>query len=530
MFVDLRSLDDSTVLETDICIVGAGPAGISMARTFIGTGMRVILVESGDLEFNGDIQALYAGESVGLPYFGLEGTRLRYFGGSSNHWDNWCGEFNPIDYRTRTWVPSSGWPFGPAELAPYYDRARPICGLRPRRSNEEMWASLGIDPLPFDGSRLEYHFWEVGNKIRFGEAYRADLREARNIQVLLNANATELRTDQAARTVEFVDLQSLEGRQVRVRARFFVLACGGIENARLMLDSNRVEPHGLGNRHDLVGRYFMEHPIDRVGSVTTDDPLRLIDLFRPGWLGEQSYFPSVVLSDGQAETEQILNNRFHLMFESDEKTTAALRRFGQTVTSGRVPDRLAEDLWELIQNADIMAYNLFRRTVLSRPIVPKPERVSRVFFNCQAEQAPNPDSRITLSNERNALGGRLPILDWRLTELDKRSFYVPAKLLGAELARLGIGLFRIEPWLLDGANTWSPNLVGGYHHMGTTRMAKDERQGVVDSTCKVHNVDNLYVAGSSVFPTSGNINPTLTLVALALRLADHLKQRIIERV
>ena len=174
--------------------------------------------------------------------------------------------------------------------------------------------------------------------------------------------------------------------------------------------------------------------------------------------------------------------------------------------------------------------NLFRRTVLSRPIVPKPERVSRVFFNCQAEQAPNPDSRITLSNERNALGGRLPILDWRLTELDKRSFYAPAKLLGAELARLGIGLFRIEPWLLDGANTWSPNLVGGYHHMGTTRMAEDERQGVVDSTCKVHNVDNLYVAGSSVFPTSGNINPTLPLVALALRLADHLKQRIIERV
>ena len=149
MFIDLRSLDDNTVLETDICIVGAGPAGISMARRFIGTGMRVMLVESGDLEFDGATQALYAGESVGLPYFGLEGSRLRYFGGSSNHWDNWCGEFNPIDYRERAWVPNSGWPFGPAELAPYYDHARPICGLGPRRIKRGYVGEPGHRPSPF---------------------------------------------------------------------------------------------------------------------------------------------------------------------------------------------------------------------------------------------------------------------------------------------------------------------------------------------------------------------------------------------
>jgi choline dehydrogenase-like flavoprotein len=529
MFIDLRNLGDNSVLEADICIVGAGPAGISMARSFIGTSVDVLVVEGGDLEFDATTQALYKGESVGVPYFELDEARLRFFGGSSNHWDNWCGEFEPIDFAARSWVPYSGWPFEASELEPWYDLARPLCSLGPRRKVEEIWGKLGLEPLAFDDSRLRFHFWEIAGPIRFGETYREDLRKARNVRVLLNANATECRSDTTARMIEAIDLRTLEGRRAKVQARFFVLACGAIENARLMLASDRVEPNGIGNRRDLIGRYFMEHPRDRIGSLATGNPFAVIDLFRPGWSGKQSYCPAITVPEERIRAEQILNTRLELRYASDETSMATMRRFAQSIQAGRMPDRLAEGLWDLIQGTDIMAYNLYRRAVHNRPIVPRPDGVHQVYFLCQAEQAPNPDSRITLSDRRDALGSRMPVLDWRLGELDKRTLQVQGKLLGGELARLGLGLFQFDPWLRDGGNSWSPTMVGGYHHMGTTRMSDDERTGVVDANCRVHGLGNLYVAGSSVYPTSSNINPTLTLVALALRLGDHLKKRVTER-
>ena len=160
MFIDLRNLDDNSVLEADVCIVGAGPAGISMARKFIGTSIDVLMIESGDLEFDDATQALYQGDSVGIPYFGLDEARLRFFGGSSNHWDNWCDEFQPIDYAARPWVPYSGWPFGPSELEPWYDLARPLCSLGPRQKNEDIWKKLNVKPFVLDELRLKFHFWK----------------------------------------------------------------------------------------------------------------------------------------------------------------------------------------------------------------------------------------------------------------------------------------------------------------------------------------------------------------------------------
>ncbi|HYI72880.1 MAG TPA: GMC family oxidoreductase [Skermanella sp.] len=529
MFIDLRTLDDNSVLEADICIVGAGPAGISMARSLIGTNIDVLVIESGDMDYDDDTQALYQGESVGVPYFGLDEARLRFFGGSSNHWDNWCGEFQPIDFQQRSWVPYSGWPFGPEELEPWYDLARPICSLGPRRTNADIWDKLNVEPIVLDESRLKFHFWEIATPTRFGEVYREELRTAPNVCVLLNANATECVSNAAAHKVDSVELVAFNGRRARVKARQFVLACGAIENARLMLASDRIEPHGIGNRRDLVGRFFMEHPRDRIGSLTTSDPFHLIDMFRPGWFGEHVFCPSITVPAEKTKTEQILNTRLQLLYVTDETSMATMRRFAQSIAAGHVPDRLAEGLWDLIQGTDITAYNLYRRAIHNRPMVPKPDGVHQVYFLCQAEQAPNPDSRITLSDRRDALGSRLPVLDWRLGELDKRTLQVQGKLLGGELARLGLGLFQFDPWLREGGTSWSPSMVGGYHQMGTTRMSDDERTGVVDANCRVHGLDNLYVAGSSVYPTGSNINPTLTLVALALRLSDHLKQRLTER-
>lgn len=523
MLADLRSLENGATLDADICIVGGGPAGITVALEFAGTATSVILIEAGGLEVEGDTQDLAAGPNIGLPYYTLESVRLRMLGGNTNHWQNWCGELDSIDFRRRDWVPDSGWPIGPAELAPYIARARPLCGLVPVEPDAEIWRQLKAKPLEFDPAYLTTSFVQFAGPTNFSDKFGQALRAAPNVRVLLHANATNIQTDAAA-NVEHVAVSSLTGRSATVKARVFVLACGGIENARVLLSSDAVEPHGLGNRHDLVGRYFMEHTEAPVGTVVTETPYQFLAMLGSTWIAEHGYIPFLQLSEAAQVRERLLNSCLMLgLEESSRSAIATLKAFARSARMGEVPDDLAKGLWTVLRDVDMVAYNTYRRRILGLPVLPKLENLKRIYLLSQTEQAPNPDSRVVLDIERDALGMRRAALDWRLTDLDRRTLIEHAKVVGAELARVGVGLFRIEDWLQEGPGTWSDALAGHYHHMGTTRMAVDERKGVVDTNCKVHNVNNLYIAGSSVFPTGGYINPTLTLLALGLRLSEHLK-------
>ncbi|WP_448187855.1 GMC oxidoreductase [Azospirillum sp. sgz301742] len=527
MFIDLRGLDNGPTLDADICIIGGGPAGIVMALEFAGASKSVIVIESGGLDLDAETQDLTAGPNVGLPYYPLETVRLRLLGGNTNHWQNWCGELDPIDFRVRDWVPDSGWPIGAEELAPYITRARPMCGLVPDLPDEEIWRQLKIEPLKFDPAHLTTSFVQFAGPTNFGHKYEQSLRNAQNIRVLLFANATNIQTDEAASNVEHVAVSSLTGRKATVKARTFVLACGGIENARLLLSSDTVEPNGLGNRHDLVGRYFMEHIEAPVGTVLTENPYQLLAMLGSTWVGEHGYVPFLQLSEEVQVRKGLLNSCLMLgLEESSRSAVATLKSFARSARKGQMPDDLGRGLLTIIRDVDMVAYNTYRRRLLGLQVLPKLEDLKRIYLLSQTEQAPNPDSRVVLADERDALGMRRTALDWRLTELDRRTLIEHAKVVGTEIARVGVGLFRLEDWLEQAPGTWSKELAGHYHHMGTTRMAVDERKGVVDTDCKVHNVNNLYVAGSSVFPTGGYINPTLTLLALSLRLADRLKASI----
>jgi choline dehydrogenase-like flavoprotein len=156
---------------------------------------------------------------------------------------------------------------------------------------------------------------------------------------------------------------------------------------------------------------------------------------------------------------------------------------------------------------------------------PREDLVYRMFT--RQEQAPNPESRIVLSAENDELGMPRANLRWKFTPIDKRSMRVYYELLGREMGRAGLGRVQIMDWLLDGDDTaWPNHLSGGWHHMGTARMHEDPRQGVVDANCRVHGIANLFVAGGAVYPTGGAVNPTLTVVAMALRLSDHLKNKV----
>jgi choline dehydrogenase-like flavoprotein len=507
-FVDARTLDEHKQIETDLAIIGGGPAGITLARAFAGTGMDVCLLEAGGLEAEPESQALYEGESVGIDY-PLAASRLRFFGGSSNHWGGYSRPLDPIDFEPRDWVPDSGWPFGMAELEPFYSRACEILEIAPGRFDDTRYwqQETGRTLLEFATGRMRPQYVHFSPPTRFGQRYRSDLERAGNIRVLLHANVTDIATVETAKAVSHLEIRTLNGLSHRLEAKVYVLATGGLENARLLLLSNKTVAEGLGNQHDLVGRYFMEHPhLSGCGEIVVADLDRLPPIFRErvkvaGRYAGAAFNPS----EDFLRQRRLLNATF--MVGVAGKYHASQPPKSDPVTWGRHTDML-------------LAARHFL-TDVEGPIDPDDSDYLGVWLGigCACEQAPNPASRVSLSTERDALGLNRIRLDWRLTEQDRRSLVEHAHSLALELGAQGIG--RMGMKLADDGR-WPESVAGGSHHMGTTRMHEDPRQGVVDRNCRVHGVDNLYVAGSSVFPTSGSANPTLTLVALTLRLADHL--------
>ncbi len=526
MYSDLRSTDLSD-LDGEVCVIGAGAAGLTAARRLLELGRKVILLESGGADYEDSTADLNSGESIGEPYYRLDHARLRFFGGTAAIWGGRVAELDPIDFEARAWVPHSGWPLSYSQLRPYYDQAWRLLGLsRPVEGPGSL--GDGVKLPQFDGDRLALRYWGFDSDAdRFGFSASRDLRKHPNCHVLTHATVTEILTDPASSDVRALLVRSQSGREMRVTARAFVLAAGGIENARLMLASNRHVPAGIGNGRDLVGRYFMEHPHARGGKVQSAQSWDLMKTFgRSHWVGPQRVAALIALAEEEQARLGILNTSMTLAPRQpeDSKPFAAMRLYNKA-KHDMAPRRFNRTMWRrgksVVTSLQMMADPL-------RPWLLHRMGVLDLSLLVRAEQAPNPDSRICLSQDRDALGVPRVVLDWRLTELDKRSVAELVAAFGRECERLGLGTVEPASWLGDPDQLWrtdaliSAHPIGGYHHMGTTRMAADERDGVADSFGNVFGVHNLYIAGSSLFPTGGWANPTLTLMALALRTSERI--------
>ena len=537
MLIDARTLSEDTVIETDICIVGAGAAGITLAREFINRPEQVCLLESGGLDFDEATQSLYGGESVGLPYYPLKESSARYLGGSTNLWGGWSRPLDDIDFADRPWMPYSGWPITKTDLVPYYKRAQTVSHLGPFQYDfadwEEKLAQHQRQSLPFSEDDLVTCLWQIipPDYLRFGKVYRAELENATNINTYLHANVLEIQTNDSAQSVSRLRVASLEGKSFWVSAKVFVLAVGGIENPRLLLASNKVQSAGLGNQHDQVGRYFMEHPYIISGNLELSCPAPLYTQ-RNFQVGEMFMGSALGLSEDVQKREQVLNFAARLLPMQEEWVAAFNRLLGRhkkghkafpSIHEGhkyRVGDaHFGEDLGKVLANLDRVAAKVYAKLFDRKSL--SPGQCRRCDTHLIAEQAPNPDSRITLSSERDRLGNNRVQLDWRLSPIDKYTIERSQQIIAQAFERSGLGQLRTE---FTNDEAWQ-GLTGSYHHMGTTRMSINPRQGVVNEHCQVHGVNNLYVAGSSVFPTSGLSNPTLTIIALALRLADQIKDQ-----
>lgn len=512
MHTDAREIDDGSLIQGDLCIVGAGAAGISIALEFLHSGHKVILLEAGGFQLDLDTQQLYAGESVGEPYqVPLEAARLHYFGGTTGHWSGWCATLDPIDFKKRDWIPHSGWPITKEDLDPYYARAQEYPELGPYEYDVTAYEDEGRRRMPLDGDRFWTKMWQFSPPTRFGDRYRDEIVDAGNVHLYTHAVATEILANESVRAIDALRVATLNGKEHRVRADHYVLACNTIQNARLLLASNNQSRSGIGNDHDLVGRYFMEH-FEMVGAqlaLTDRESARMYERSGRAAAGE------LAISESLQEEYGVLNGTVSLRpgAVDEEELTGFFQRF-----SGSSMNRLKEAERESRDEHERDDAPARRR----EPQTPRQER----FFQLQSrgEQSPNPDSRVILSEERDALGMPYADLNWQMSEVDKRSMRVFYEQLAQDIGRTNLGRIRVLDWLYSDDNEWPSFLSGGFHNMGTTRMHNNPRQGVVDANGKVHGIANLYAAGGSVFTTSGSANPTLTLIALSVRLSDHLKQ------
>lgn len=509
MHIDARHLPDNSLIQGDICIIGTGPAGLSIALQWDNTPYKVILLEGGGLDYDDQVQDLYAGQTTGQKYYPLKSTRLHYFGGTSNHWSGYCSPYDPLDFEQRSWIPHSGWPIRRTDLDPYYAKAQSILDLGPFEYDVTYWQKKDsqLRSLLPDNPSVWNKVWQFSPPTRLGKKYGPQIMASKNIHLYTYANLVDIIANDHLSSIEKVTVKNEAGKTHTVRAKRFVLACSTIQNARILLSCNKQAPKGLGNDHDLVGRYFMEHvQIKSAWLFLRDpDPLKLYSI-EPGVTKMRC---ELAITPAMQEKYKILSG------------TASLLPFGIAQNA-----KASIETW----NNDDPRKSLtsFRSSgAAARRQAPQTANTgsNRYMLSTRIEQAPNPDSRVTLSTEKDALGMPRSILHWELTPLEKRSVRTMYELIGQEAGRAGVARLQLMEHLQDPSDyTWPEFTSGGWHHMGTTRMSDDPHTGVVDADCKLHGVDNLFIAGASCFVTAAAPNPTLTIVALSLRLSDHLKR------
>jgi choline dehydrogenase-like flavoprotein len=506
--------------------MGGGAAGITLAMELLNSGLNIILLEAGGETYDAQSQALYSAGNSHSRYPANDISRLRFFGGSSNHWEGSCAPLGAIDFEKRDWVPHSGWPISRQDLDPYYERAQRHLDLGPYHYDLDYWErNSTLRPL----SRSIQHIATSINQhstTRFATKYRAALKKASNIRVILNANVVAINESRPVDRVETVDFKVLNGVSGSVTADLFVLSMGGIENSRMLLLSNGVSEAGIGNEHDNLGRYYMDHPVIKSAYIfpTSEWPKEFSSRIHSS---DANVSVSMELTPETLRSRHMSNARLPLVDKSEYQVSEGVESLHQlkNAMSGKGEvESYFKHLKNIVSNFDMVAEAISRKKFDSI-LFDDSESFGGYLVDAMIEQIPVPENRIVLSNDVDALGLRKLFIQWRLSEYDKSNIKSLAELLGREVTKTGLATVRTLIGAEDETERGFNELMNfGYHHMGGTRMSAHPRNGVVDKNQKIFFRKNLYVAGSSVFPTGGHVPPTLTIVAMTIRLADHIKR------
>ena len=507
-YLDWTSLTEFA--HRSILLVGSGPANVAIAETLLDAGEKVLMIEGGESSFSQESQDSYRGSSTGeyhLPY-GLDGSRMRFMGGSSNCWAGGCTLFSAFDFQPRNWIPKSGWPITFDDLSPYYDSACDFFGI------DRMFLEPKKDPQFQGFERCNLVFCEVGST----RTKLSVFQRSNNFKLLLGFSIFDITFN--GNKVEAAGFCNLSGEKVYLKPKILILGCGGIENARILLNVaerlNKEAPFGKA-----LGKYFADHPIAPLGTIipSTADAGELFEQFDARGIDAKSSSPVRYffrVSDRDQENNRISN--------------VALQIIGDQAGLNEV-QRAAVELRNLINNNAVdrrtldLVYKVLKNPVdvLTAFIERSLQRGERLSVRFQIEQTPNEGSYIRLSDDVDVFGLRRSVLNWKMSDIERRSVNHAAAIFASRIQEAGLGTIILDPFYLESKKGLPSDLRGGQHHSGTTRMGADESESVVNRNCRLHNVANLYLIGSSVFPTNSWANPTLTIVALAKKLAEHLK-------
>lgn len=460
-----------------VCVIGSGPAGTTIARKLGAAGIPTVVFEAGSDEWTEDSQDFYRGATIGDPYFDLDVTRLRFLGGSSNHWAGWCRVMDAHDFAAKPWAPDTGWPIGRGDIDPYLKEVHDILDLVDFRpdvpiSDDIRWVQLIKSPA-----------------VRFGQKFRYELEKSANIAVVLNTYVTELMGD--GTKVTGARLWSGAEDAGTIEAEYYIPCTGGLENSRLLLWSNERSSGGVVPHAAALGRYWMEHPQFEGGNAILAD----YEEFEVDNTNEVFFSPS---PEAMAR-HRIMNFGVRLI----EMPYGGVKQLiaNLACTAPDAAEWVAEKLGQNLRCA------------------------AKLYVGW--EQAPVAANHIQLSAaEKDHAGIPRIELYWKKSELEHHTLLEGLRLFGETFAVKNLGRVRIADWIVNGNDYPTDQELAGHHHMGGTRMSDDPLKGVVDRNSKVHGMANLYVGGSSVFATSGQCNPTTTITALACRLGDHLSRKI----
>ena len=503
--------------QIQVLIVGSGAAGLSLALKLEKLHIPSVIVEGGELDFTEDSQEIYRGETVSkhkLSY-GLDGSRQRFLGGSTNCWGGGCGELNEEDFLPRDWIPLSGWPFRKKNLNDYYNEASLFFGVDRKKINSPEHHAGVLPLLGFEARALDLS--TIGS---FGFSFRDHLKKSNLISVYLNANCIKINTSSANNSlIKSITIRSLNGPEKKISSQRIILCCGGIENARLLLNSETSSSPAIGNEYDLVGRYFSDHPIAPCATVIGPKG-KVFELKQSGRRTGMLVWPHYKVPFTIQKQLKISNSAIHFYEQEDELTESDLIaiKLYRLLKGYKNQNFDRTDFINLAKNPfSIFKTYLQRRKSKNRP---------RTALRFQLEQSPNRESRVYLSNELDKLGLRKVKLNWTFNKIERRTADLLMALAADALQISRIGTLKMDLQLYNFSERLPLDLRGGQHHSGTTRMAKTPNQGVVDENLKVFGTKNLFVCGSSVFPTNGWVNPTFTIVALSFRLADYISKSL----
>lgn len=510
MLIDAEALGSGTELSAKFCVIGSGMGGSTVAQQLAAAKQDVLVIEAGGLRLAEEHTALVSAEHAGRA-FNLPTTRCIELGGTSNQWHGICAPLDPIDFERRSWIADSGWPISYADLAPFYSRAARVLDIPDAAFDEKFVPQKEGEPrqqLEFNRAILRPKLVYMRRPPMRWKQTLKDLASSGKIRCALNTAALELAANESGRVTA---LKVGTPRGIRtVRADVYIVACGGLETPRLLLNSRSLGIQGLGNAYDQVGRHLMDHPAGHFCKI------RFVRTTRAPLYSGIPVSKRVALMSG-------------LMLKPDVQEKHGLPNhyvwIRPSVTAQRIDDKTMLSFlkvrgpWDLSLEqvrAILMTPDILYRVLVHRFGVHPSYRYGDLWF--MTEQLPNARSRVVLSTKRDRFGYPISRVEWNLSEDDIRGFEQYTELLFAE------GLIGEQHRLArrDEHAVWERTVASAAHHLGTARMAHSERHGVVDRDLKIFGTSNAFVSDASVFATSGSVNPSLTITAFAIRLADHL--------